>query len=75
MTKLQENTDRRQVIIDSYERAKAQGDNNVYFIDGETLFTDIDYDSCTVDSCHPNDLGFYCMAQTIYPVLKDILEK
>lgn len=75
VTKLQENTDRRQVIIDSYERAKAQGDNNVYFIDGETLFTDIDYDSCTVDSCHPNDLGFFRMAQVIYPVLKNILEK
>ncbi len=75
VTNLQENVDRRQVIIDSYEKAKAQGDNNVYFIDGEKLFTDIDYDACTVDGCHPNDLGFYRMAQTIYPVLKDILEK
>ena len=74
VTKIEENAMRRQVIIDSYERAKANGDNNVYFIDGETLFMDDDFDSCTVDSCHPNDLGFFRMAQVIYPVLKEILE-
>ena len=75
VTKIEENAMRRQVIIDSYERAKANGDNNVYFIDGETLFMDDDFDSCTVDGCHPNDLGFFRMAQVIYPVLKNILEK
>ncbi len=75
VTKLQENFNRRQVIIDSYNKAKADGDKNVYFIDGETLFIDQDYDSCTVDSCHPNDLGFFRMAQTIYPLLKNLLDK
>lgn len=75
VTKPQDNIDRRQVILDSYQKAKEQGDNNVYFIDGEKLFTDVDYDACTVDGCHPNDLGFYRMAQTIYPLLKELLEK
>ena len=38
----------------------------MYFIDGEELFGDEDRDNCTVDGCHPNDLGFYRMAKRIY---------
>ena len=32
-------------------------------------------DSGTVDNCHPNDLGFYCMAAALEPVLKSVLRK
>ncbi|MFQ9872350.1 MAG: hypothetical protein ACLRVT_04860 [Oscillospiraceae bacterium] len=28
-----------------------------------------DRDACTVDGCHPNDLGFYRMAHTLRPVV------
>jgi lysophospholipase L1-like esterase len=60
------------VIYATYEKAKARGDNNVYFIDGETLFAICKKDG-TVDGTHPNDLGFYSMAEAIAPVLEQIL--
>ena len=64
---------RREIIRQTYERAKSSGDKNVYFIDGETLFGTENRDACTVDRCHPNDLGFYRMYQHILPVLSEIL--
>ncbi len=66
---------RRDLIKNNFLKAKNQGDNNIYFIDGETLFGSKDRDACTVDGCHPTDLGFYRMAETIYPTLKNILDK
>lgn len=64
----------RAVIHTTYERAKANGEN-VYFIDGETFFAGQDADLCLLDGVHPNDLGFYRMALTIEPILKEILLK
>jgi len=69
-----ENILRREVVYSTYKNAINNGDKNVYFIDGETLFTDVDYDYCTVDGCHPNDLGFYRMATAILPVVKKALK-
>lgn len=66
---------RRAVIEKNYYRALEEGDTRVGYIDGETLFQKEDRDACTVDNCHPNDLGFYRMAQTIYPVLSELLKK
>lgn len=66
---------RRAVIFESYLQAKKNKDKNVFFIDGETLFGKDGRDCCTVDRCHPNDLGFYRMAQTIAPVLKKALKQ
>ena len=45
----------------------------MYFIDGSKLFDIFGGDSCTVDGCHPNDLGFICMATGIAEVLKEII--
>ncbi|MBQ7412175.1 MAG: hypothetical protein IJW10_04655 [Clostridia bacterium] len=70
-----DNIKRRNIIRKTYENAIANGDKNVYFIDGEAYFGDTDRSICTVEGCHPTDLGFMRMAQTIYPVLKEILEK
>ena len=53
----------------SYEKAKSLGDENVYFIDGQTLFDGEFYDSCTSDGCHPNDIGFIRMADKIGAVV------
>ena len=64
----------RAVIRTTYERAKANGEN-VFFIDGETFFAGQDADLCLLDGVHPNDLGFYRMALTIEPILKEILLK
>lgn len=65
---------RREVIYKTYINAVDAGDKNVWFIDGKTLFGEKDRDACTVDGCHPNDLGFYRMAAVIYPVLKKALK-
>lgn len=64
---------RREVVRNTYEAALAQGDQNVYYIDGEEFFEGEDWDSCTVDGTHPNDLGFYRMAHRIEKVLAHLL--
>ncbi len=69
------NIKRRAVVYDTYQRAKKQGDKLVWYIDGEKLFEKHERTACTVDFCHPNDLGFYRMAKTIAPVLKKALKK
>ena len=71
---VRENSKRREVVLKTYKNAVKAGDKNVYYIDGETLFGIEDRDSCTVDGCHPNDLGFMRMAQVICPVLKKALK-
>jgi len=71
------NAKRRDVIFKTYSEAVAAGDKKVWFVDGESLFgpyeTLNDRRACTVDGCHPNDLGFWRMADTIYPVLEEAL--
>ena len=57
------------------EKAKKSGDKNVYFIPGKQLFGKFDRINCTVDGCHPNDLGFYRMAKRIYKELIKIDER
>lgn len=65
---------RKEVIFEAYQNALALGDKNVYFIDGSKLFDGDGWDSCTVDGCHPNDLGFFRMAQGISKVIKEALK-
>lgn len=67
------NAMRRDVINETYVSAQADGDRAVYFVDGQSLFGIGDRDACTVDTCHPNDLGFMRMAEAVYPILKKIL--
>lgn len=64
---------RRAVIMQTYLNAKNAGDNNVYFVDGSVFFDIFGGDNCTVDNCHPNDLGFMCMATSIGEQLKKVL--
>lgn len=65
---------RREVVLNSYKKAIANGDKNVYFVDGATIFDGELSDSCTVDDCHPNDLGFFRMAQAIGKAVKEVLK-
>lgn len=65
---------RREVVFTTYQNALASGDKNVYFIDGEQFFGDKDRHLCTADGVHPNDLGFYRMAECVEPIVKSILE-
>lgn len=66
-------TARRRIIKESYEKAIANGDKNVYFIDGSTFFQGDHVDECTVDLVHPNDLGFFRMSEKIGELLKKLL--
>lgn len=75
---LEDTLRRRAIVLKTYENALAQGDRNVYFLDGGTVFSmaealGITADSCTVDGCHPNDLGFACMAKAFGDILADAL--
>ena len=56
---------RRSVVMDTYLRALAEGDEKVLFVDGFELLDDEDRMDCTVDGTHPNDYGFFRMAKTI----------
>lgn len=60
------------IIRRTFDTAVMRGDKNVFLIDGMRLFGEEDKENCTVDGVHPNDLGFYRMAQGIYRVLKEI---
>lgn len=66
---------RREAILRTYNNARAAGDQNVYFVDGRKMYEQFGLALCTVDGCHPNDIGMWCMAQKIGAVLKEILEE
>ena len=62
---MSENILRRDIIYSTYMKAIKNGDEHVFFIDGQSLFKDDNRDCCTVDGCHPNDAGFLRMAEII----------
>ena len=64
---------RFEIIQKTYKNAKANGDHNVYLIKGTKLMEIAKFEG-TVDNCHPNDLGFYSMAQALIPEIKDIFK-
>lgn len=68
-----EDSVRREIIRDSYKWMKDRGMRAI-FIDGARLFNGPMADGCTVDGCHPNDLGFYRMATMMYPAVKELLD-
>lgn len=65
---------RRNVIMENFVRYRAAGDKNLYFVDGAAFYQNADADYCTVDGCHPNDCGFYHMAMTFLPVIRQALK-
>ena len=65
---------RMAVIRATWEKAVAAGDANVYFLEGPTLMATAENEG-TVDGTHPNDLGFYSMANALEPLLSSILNQ
>lgn len=63
---------RFEIIKKTYENAVAAGDENVYLLDNSTLLG-FGGDDGLVDNCHPNDLGFACMAKAVGDLLEKIL--
>ncbi len=66
---------RRNIIFETYQKALSEGDKNVYYIDGEAVFAGPYKNACTVDTIHPNDLGFALMADAIESMLKKAFSK
>lgn len=62
--------ERMKIVEETYKYALANDDENVYFINGQTLYPDEIKFDCTADNIHPNDLGAYMIAEKIYESLK-----
>ena len=63
---------RRAVQAGAVAAARAAGDTRVHFLDGGTLLGP-DFEECTVDQVHPNDLGFHRIAHGLAPVIRTLL--
>ena len=70
-----DNCRRREIVRTTYEKARAEGDMNVYFIDGAAIYPADLRDDCTSDRCHPNDMGYRYMADAFGAIIKELLEK
>lgn len=68
-----EDARRRNVVYQTYMDALRAGDERVYFVDGYQLFAGSRRYDCTVDGCHPNDLGFARMAERIGEMVRHCL--
>lgn len=58
------------ISLDTIAQLEKEGYHDLHFIDGETICGE-DFEEGTVDTSHPTDLGFYFMAKSLYPILKD----
>lgn len=67
--------EKKELIYNNYLTMKAEGDENVYFVDGETLLGEEDIDACFTDLLHPNDLGYYRIGKSLQPLFSEILKK
>ncbi len=66
---------RRIHIQKNYHRGIENGDKNLYYIDGYSLFEGEEREECTVDGCHPNDVGMKRMAGAVTNLLQFVLNK
>ena len=72
----EEMTKRRiEVILDTLRYFTDRGDRNLYFVSGQDMLFRHDPEMMTADGTHPNDFGFFCMAEAIQPVLEQIFPK
>ncbi len=63
---------RRAVVVRTYRQAIKRGDRHVIFADAKDAYGKY-YPHCTVDGCHPNDLGFMRLAEAYHPALRRAL--
>lgn len=66
--------DRRDVIIDTFRHARESGDRRIWYIDGESFFLGKTENDCTIDTVHPNDMGYSLMADGFECTIRHILE-
>lgn len=65
--------ERNAIIRETYEKAVAAGDLNVYFIDGRELLLPDAREHSLVDNTHPSDLGFFGMYSRILPLIQSLI--
>lgn len=65
--------ERRDIVFETYTNARHNGDAKVYYVDSYMLFGGEGREDCTVDGCHPNDIGFERMANAIGSVVNRAL--
>lgn len=66
--------ERRDIIIDTFRHARESGDRRIWYIDGESFFLGKTENDCTIDTVHPNDMGYSLMADGFECTIKYILE-
>jgi hypothetical protein len=54
------------------QKRNSAGDKHIHFLDGSTILGE-NYDECTVDGVHPNDLGSMLIADALHPSIEYIL--
>ena len=59
-------------VQDIFEKMRASGDRNIYFFDSFMLYQDGSFHP-TVEGLHPSDLGFTIIADSLAPILSQIL--
>jgi len=52
----------------------AEGDSNMHFLDGETLYPGC-FEEYAVDGVHATDLGFLKIAEGMAPVIRELLQR
>ena len=67
-----EEKERLAIIRATWERARAAGDENVWFLSGPELMAHCGNEG-SVDGCHPTDFGFASMAAVLGALLEKIL--
>jgi hypothetical protein len=68
-----DNLERRNHSKSTVEQFIQNGDQNLTFVDGSALLGE-NWDECTVDGVHPNDLGFMKMAEGLKGIMKTVLQ-
>ena len=66
-----EDRERLAIIEETYRKARAEGDQNIFLITGPELMQDCGQEG-TVDGTHPTDLGFAAMARVIGDFLETL---
>ncbi len=66
---------RREIIEDTFRFARSQGDEHIFYIDGDGFCRGEYEDSCSVDGTHPNDVGFVMMAEKFGATLREIFRE
>ncbi len=56
---------RRDIIYETFRYAKSTGDQNVYFMDGQSVYCGDYANIAVIDKVHPTDLGFSLIADIL----------